>query len=220
MNLLRRLRDLSIMSPAGEPYVDQETPLQDSFEEASGKIIGQIIPCGWFEQNKVSLARMHRDYILPAVDLKNRVVSPAKGRELEERMIREIGRITPYNWFGAMLMPALNKAAERCARAQTSVDLARIACALERHRLAKGSFPETLDALAPQFIDRLPHDVINGQSIKYRRTDEGQFVLYSVGWNEKDDGGKLAFKKEGAQDWEKGDWVWQYSPTKGPVALE
>ena len=132
-------------------------------------------------------------------------------------MIREIGRITPYNWFGALLMPALNKAAERCARAQTSVDLARIACALERHRLAKGSFPETLDALAPQFIDRLPHDVINGQSLRYRRTDEGQFVLYSVGWNEKDDGGKLAFKKEGAQDWEKGDWVWQYSPTKSSV---
>lgn len=45
------------------------------------------------------------------------------------------------------------------------------------------------DALAPQFIIKLPHDVINGQPLKYRRTDDGSFILYSMGWNEKDDGG-------------------------------
>jgi hypothetical protein len=44
----------------------------------------------------------------------------------------------------------------------------------------------------------LPKDAITGESYRYRRTDDGQFVLYSVGWNEKDDGvalrsGKLAF---------------------------
>ena len=32
------------------------------------------------------------------------------------------------------------------------VDLARTAIALERYRLARGEFPESLDALAPQFI--------------------------------------------------------------------
>ena len=37
--------------------------------------------------------------------------------------------------------------------------------------------------------------------------DEGRFVLYSVGWNEKDDGGvpgKTRF------DESEGDWVWEY----------
>ena len=38
-------------------------------------------------------------------------------------------------------------------------------------------------------IEKLPHDIINGQPLHYRRTDDGQFVLYSVGWDEKDDGG-------------------------------
>ena len=91
-----------------------------------------------------------------------------------------------------------------------SVDLARVACALERYRLANGQFPETLEALAPKFIEKLPHDIINGQPLKYRRTDDGQFVLYSVGWNETDDGGKVGIDEAGNPDMDKGDWVWRY----------
>ena len=49
---------------------------------------------------------------------------------------------------------------------------------------------ESLDALAPQFIETIPHDIIGGQPLHYRRTEDGQFVLYSVGWNETDDGGR------------------------------
>ena len=60
------------------------------------------------------------------------------------------------------------------------------------------------------FIAKLPHDIINGQPLHYRRTDDGQFVLYSAGWNETDDGGTVALTKGGAVDREKGDWVWQY----------
>ena len=67
--------------------------------------------------------------------------------------------------------------------------------ALERCRLARGAFPESLDALAPQFIAKVPHDVIGGQPLKYRREADGSFVLYSVGWNEKDDGGVAGFQQ-------------------------
>jgi hypothetical protein len=84
-------------------------------------------------------------------------------------------------------------------------DQAALACALERYRLANRQFPDTLDALVPRFISQLPHDVINGEPYKYRRTDDGQFILYSIGWNEKDDGGvpgKTLF------DEKEGDWVW------------
>jgi hypothetical protein len=56
----------------------------------------------------------------------------------------------------------------------------------------------------------VPHDVINGQPLHYRRTEAGQFILYSVGWNEQDDGGQTLFNKSGQVDREKGDWVWRY----------
>ena len=70
-----------------------------------------------------------------------------------------------------------------------------MAIALERYRLAHGEYPESLDVLAPQFMAKLPHDIINGQPLHYRRTSDGQFVLYSVGWNETDDGGVVGFTK-------------------------
>jgi hypothetical protein len=88
--------------------------------------------------------------------------------------------------------------------------MARVACALERCRVAEGSYPETLDVLAPRFIAALPHDVIGGQPLKYHRTDEGRFALYSAGWNGVDDGGAVVLKKDSKTfiDYEKGDWVW------------
>jgi RNA polymerase sigma factor (sigma-70 family) len=72
---------------------------------------------------------------------------------------------------------------------------------------------EALDALAPQFIAKLQHDIINGRPLHYRRISDGQFVLYSVGWNETDDGGEVAFTKGGSLDVNTGDWVWRY-PSK------
>ena len=110
-------------------------------------------------------------------------------------------------------MPALGSWARKCAYAQSSVDLARVAIALERYRLAHGEFPESLDALAPKFMEKIPHDIINGQPLHYRRTSDGQFVLYSVGWNETDDDGVVGFKTDGSVDISQGDWVWRY-PSK------
>ena len=88
--------------------------------------------------------------------------------------------------------------------------MARVACALERYRLAQGEYPETLDVLSPKFIETVPHDVIGGQPLKYHRTDNGQFALYSIGWNGTDDGGKVFVLEYSNNyvDYDKGDWVW------------
>jgi len=91
------------------------------------------------------------------------------------------------------------------------VDLARAAIALERYRLAHREFPESLDVLVPHFVAQVPHDIIGGQPLKYRRTDDGQFILYSVGWNQTDDGGVIGHHANGiAPYFEAGDWVWRY----------
>ena len=85
-----------------------------------------------------------------------------------------------------------------------------VACALERYRLEQSQYPKALDALVPQFAEQLPYDIVAGQPLKYRLTGDGQFVLYSVGWNEKDDGGQLVLNKDGRPNSEQGDWVWRY----------
>jgi len=142
------------------------------------------------------------------VDLNQRIVSPTGVRQAEAAVQSEKQYFQPYKILALMAYPALTKSAIRFAQVQTYADLAQVACALERYRLAHGGYPETLDALTPNYIDKLPHDVINGQPLHYRRTESGHFILYSIGWNEKDDGGQNAFTPKGLVDREKGDWVW------------
>lgn len=170
----------------------------------------RLTPSAFFYQNELAIARMYDQFVLPLVDMTNRTVSLAAYRAIEADMKEQVKHWSPYKILALMSFPAVGKAVVKFALIQSQVDLARVACALERFRLAHGNCPETLDALAPQFIETLPRDLINGQPLHYRRSEEGKFVLYSVGWNETDDGGKIVFGKGGRVDTEKGDWVWQY----------
>ena len=115
----------------------------------------------------------------------------------------------PFTFFAAIGVPQFSKALQTTAYIQTSANQMQIACALERYRLALGEYPETLDALMPRFIEKLPHDIIGGKPLHYQRAAAGQFILYSVGWNETADGGVTVLKDDGSPDWEKGDWVWK-----------
>ena len=97
----------------------------------------------------------------------------------------------------------------RSSYAQEATDLARVACALEQYRLVQREYPEAIGILAPQYINKIPHDIIGGQPLHYRRTDDGKYLLYSVGWNETDDGGKIGLREYSSRpDISLGDWVW------------
>ena len=113
----------------------------------------------------------------------------------------------PWNFYAHFMVPAIRPS--QYAKAQTGIDCARLACALERYRNLHGNYPESLDVLAPQLIATVPHDLINGEPLKYRRTDDGNYLLYSVGWDGKDDGGM----PEKSTPWpvkKEGDWVWRF----------
>jgi hypothetical protein len=102
-------------------------------------------------------------------------------------------------------MPNWVKALQKYAANQTMANQALLACALERYRLSHGEYPQSLSDLVPQLVDKLPHDLIGGGGLKYRRTGATQFILYSIGWNERDDGG---IPGKTIAD---GDWVWGQS---------
>jgi hypothetical protein len=66
-------------------------------------------------------------------------------------------------------------------------DAIEIAVAIKAYeKQHNGALPETLDALVPNYLDRLPIDYFDGQALRYSR--ERQW-LYSVGADGKDDGG-------------------------------
>lgn len=168
-------------------------------------------PSGWFYLNKVALARCYQAALPTSTELSQRVLSPSVTRRFEETAGLMRSRYwKPGNLLAAMFLPSLERETMTCARTQTSVDLARLACALERFRQANGSFPESLDVLAPMFIRNIPRDVVNGQPLHYRRTEGDNFLLYSIGWNEQDDGGEPDPARLSTLSRPAGDWVWHY----------
>ena len=86
------------------------------------------------------------------------------------------------------------------AFAQNALNQAMIACALERHYIANGTYPDGLDELVPTYLNRIPADVVRGYPMTYQRTEDGRYILRSVGPDEQDG------RKSKSSD----DWLWCY----------
>jgi tetratricopeptide (TPR) repeat protein len=185
-----------------------------SYTDAGVAVTNKLtfMPSAFFYQNELAFARAHEQWILPLVDTNMRTISPTAVQRVKDVIQAEKKHYSPYKIQALMTIPALNAAISKIAQCQANVDLARVACALERYRLAHDNYPKSLDELEPQFIGKIPRDIINGEPLHYRLKPDGQFVLYSVGWNETDDGGTVVLTKSGSVDRDKGDWVWQYPP--------
>lgn len=186
----------------------------DAPSRAFARILWRLIPTGWFYQNELRCTRQVLEFYLPSAEVDQHLVRPENVLHADDAVVASTRHLTPFNVIQRLLQPALGAAVIKSASAQESVDLARVAIALERYRLAHGAYPDSLDALAPQYLKQIPHDIINGQPLQYRRTADGQFVLYSVGWNETDDGGVVVFTEGGGVDNRRGDWVWHSSALK------
>ena len=177
-------------------------------EETYEAIIMCLIPSGWFYQDKLVIGKIYQRWSL-------QTTNPAKHLAFPD--VAQNGQIfldslphRPWNVFAQRFSIAVGTAKLKLIYAQEMTDLARVACALERYRLAHGEYSETLDILAPQFIDKIPHNVIGGKPLHYHRTPDRKYLLYSVGWNEVDDGGKLGLQGSNSDyvNPRLGDWVW------------
>ena len=165
-----------------------------------------LAPDGWFYQNEVVAAKLDQKFWLRMADPTNHLAYPAIVARAQGAIYSM--PLRPGNSITRMLLPALGAVEQKLANAQAMADLAQVACALERYHLAHGDYPEKLDVLMPQFIAQIPHDVIGGKPLHYHRIDGGKFALYSIGWNETDDGGQIGLNNYGRFTIELGDWVW------------
>jgi hypothetical protein len=180
--------------------------------EDSSPVLGRaaFLLGGFYYQNRLFLARMFQEHFVPVADAASQRVYPSRALPNEAALMA--GGFKPYRVFARILLPEIVSAQSKFAFGQTRVNEAIVACALERYRLANGQYPDTLEPLCPSFLEKMPHDLITGTPLKYHRTPDGQFTLYSVGWNEKDDGGTVALTQDRkpTMDLTQGDWVWQY----------
>jgi hypothetical protein len=168
----------------------------------------RLMPGGWYRLNMLKISQFYEDYALAVVNEHTRRVAPEVSAA-GTRAIEDL-RDGPSTVFARLVLPSLTRAAIRTAQMQTWVDAARVACALERYHLANGKWPDSLDALTPKFMEKVPVDVIDGQKLRYHQPPEGGYLLYSVGWNKKDDGGTSTWttEKKHTVEASEGDWVW------------
>ncbi len=110
-----------------------------------------------------------------------------------------------------MLVPALSRAYNQEARTGALLGDAEIALACHIYKIKYGDFPESLDKLTPEILPSLPLDLFTGRNYIYRKAQlwekkkEG-FIVYSLGDNLKDDGGKWGKKHKWVGDY---DIVWE-----------
>jgi hypothetical protein len=180
-----------------------------------GKAIDCAIPSGWFALEKVNYCRLFDTLFTRTFDPIAGTVSPLQADANRETFNRDAnagggtptGIILHHRTVARLFLPTLPKVLFRGAIAQTAANQAALACALERYHLAHGKYPATLPSLVPEWMPTTPRDVIGGHAYRYRRIDADRFVLYSIGWDGKDDGGTAGESLFGRQ----GDWLWKNS---------
>lgn len=102
----------------------------------------------------------------------------------------EMGRmprvLRPYPINAQTIKDLLGHAA--VAEAQRRIIIA--ALALERYRARHGTYPQSLSGLVPEFLRKPPTDFMDGQPLRYRLSEDGHFIIYSVGLDCADNGGR------------------------------
>ncbi len=162
-------------------------------------------PSGWLYQNKVRANRFF--------DESAARIDPGQRRYFGERPVpSSAAHITSipariYYMIFCLMSPVMEQIENKAVLTATVTDQTRLACALERFRLARGNLPQALSELAPEFIPAIPVEIVNGEPYRYRRTDDGSFALYSVGTDLRDDGGVIDPKLNASKQ---ADWVWRY----------
>jgi hypothetical protein len=192
-------------------FIDFRSPTSEWISSSLCQAAWDLRPSGWQKLDRASYATFAQDWLRHV--LRKGFVRPWALDDWNARL--RAMRRAPTDFFRtpvtAFAMATYPPAARTAAYTQTGVDLARLACAIERHRLATGRAPETLANLAPQWIDSVPRDAVTGSSYFYRSDNGDDYILYGKGWNARDDGGSSANVNVLLGPSSADDWVWQTS---------
>ncbi|MBI2301163.1 MAG: hypothetical protein HYU66_19825 [Armatimonadetes bacterium] len=101
--------------------------------------------------------------------------------------------VAPRPRFGTPtdeLLPVLAKAAHRHYFGEAENGLLLVTLTLRAFKLEHGAHPDRLDRLVPEYLPRIPRDPYAASGpLSYRR-DAAKYVLWSIGPDAHDDGGK------------------------------
>ncbi|MCS7263538.1 MAG: type II secretion system protein GspG [Armatimonadetes bacterium] len=126
-----------------------------------------------------------------------------KGAPYDMRKVRLIADAysSKRHIFTATIAPSMLEPFEKVNQIHALRQVTETALSLRLYRSERGRYPESLQALVPKYLPKVPIDPYDGKPIKYRRLSRG-FKVWSVGGNGKDEVGMKV-----PNWWEKGDLV-------------
>jgi hypothetical protein len=178
----------------------------------------RVIPDGWYDANAAAIAQWLLDYgIEPLRDAGFKELL-AKQKELQALVSEHQSQSYrhPGEILARLAMPANWTVSCRVVYAQSLVNEAIAACALERYRIEHNTYPDALEAANRPGEKSIPPDVISGKPMGYRKTPDGRYALWCFGLDGTDHGGKRVLDEKNPESTKfydpnySGDWVWDF----------
>ncbi|MGB0258095.1 MAG: hypothetical protein ACPGES_05530, partial [Coraliomargarita sp.] len=139
------------------------------------------------------MADMREQALLPPTEMENLKAE-------QEAAFADIKK--NYRILTSILLPAVATVQTHLHNTEARDSLAETGLALTAYHSAQGTYPATLEALIPDFMDAIPMDPFSTGPMVYKKMDDG-YALYSVGPDLIDNNGT-----EDRNDRHEGDLIW------------
>jgi hypothetical protein len=113
-----------------------------------------------------------------------------------------------YAFFSKAMLASFDTTFMKGAMVEAVLTAARTGLACRLFKSRTGRYPEGLSELVPDILSEVPIDPFTGKPLVYRRDGEG-FIVYSLGSNQKDDGGRSTFMITQLVMPKDDDWTWR-----------
>ncbi|MFN0078189.1 MAG: hypothetical protein ACKVY0_17175, partial [Prosthecobacter sp.] len=177
-----------------------------------------LLPDGLYDHWKSVIAEMELRYLIQPLKQEGIAGAVREGDALDHEITAKQNFLLHADHIMARLMvPALKQVSVTALQVQARTRQAVTGLALERFFGKHANYPARLDELVPEFLPAVLLDPCDGKAMRYRTTNAGRYLLWSVAFDGKDDAGTVnvtkpedsgALRKPGYL----GDWTWQYEP--------
>lgn len=209
--IFRRERDATLSLYEADLFGVRQVSGCECLLDEAYDLAFRLMPSGWRQWEKLRYSLAIEHIVTSGYIESEKRILPSTVLHAESGVRITGGLKSQFSpWFLlATCLPRMSDFALNSTATQVTTDHLQIGCGLELYCLKHGEYPQELVQLAPDFISTLPQDPIAGKSYGYARTLEGGYKLWSVGWNETDEGGV-----SGGSTFREtvGDWVTQAGP--------
>jgi hypothetical protein len=131
--------------------------------------------------------------------------------QIRERLEEHGRQINPLPWYCRViggLLPDYQSTfmKEATLEAMMLATKAGLACKIFKNKT--GSYPESLEALVPEYLSEVPVDPFTGKPFVFRLSED-EILIYSLGSNGKDDAGRGTYLIDKMVMEKDDDWTWR-----------